>query len=219
MRLLFFAAALALAAGPASAQPSFGLKAGLNVSNFVGDDAGGSQARLGAVGGLTARLPLTPSVGLQLEALYSQKGDEFDSAFLEDGPLYVVDTRLGYLEIPAALRLSVPAAPALDLGVYAGGYVGVPVTSEVSASGAVPRDLEDDIFDFDVEARTDYGYLVGLDVGSGPFYVDARYTQGLVGAIEFDPVLGLDADRKNQVVSLTLGFRFGDTGARPRGRY
>ena len=209
-------AALAFLALPASAQPTFGLKAGLNVANFTGGDAGGSEARLGFVGGLTARLPFTPSVALQLEALYAQKGDEFNGDFLVNPRDYTIDTRIDYLEIPAALRLGVPASPTLDLGVSAGGYVGVPLTSSVSAEGDVPGGINADIRDFDLEPNTDYGFLIGVDAGSGPFYVDARYTQGLTDAIEFDPVLGEDTDRKNQVVSLTFGYRFGGGGY---GRY
>ena len=46
-------------------------------------------------------------------------------------------------------------------------------------------------------------------MGSGPFYVEGRYSLGLANAIDFDAVLGDDVDKKNQVVSFTLGYRFG----------
>ena len=72
-------------------------------------------------------------------------------------------------------------------------------------------------FENDLDLNTDYGFLIGVDAGSGPFYVDARYTQGLTDAIDFDPGLGEgDLDKKNQVISLTFGYRFGGRGY---GRY
>ena len=206
---LGLAVALLGLAVPASAQASFGVKAGLNVSNFVGDDANGSEARLGFVGGLTSRLAVNPSVALQLEALYSQKGDTFDAIVLEGARDYQIDTRIDYLEIPASLRLGVPLSPLLDAGVSLGGYVGVPLSSSLSVDGDVPSDVVRDVEDIDLDPATDYGVLIGVDIGSGPFYVDGRYTLGLAGATDNDPVFGLDLDRKNSVASFTFGYRFG----------
>ena len=219
MRLLSLAAlAAALLAAPASAQAQIGLKAGLNVANFVGDDAEGSEARLGFVGGLTGRFDVTPTVAFQLEALYSQKGETLDGDVLDPGRDYQLDTRLNYLEIPASLRFGVPLNPLLDAGVSGGGYVGIPVSTEISADGDVPRALIDDIESDGIDANTDYGVLIGVDVGSGPFFVDARYTLGLAEVTDFDPVFGdgrgQGLDRKNSVVQLTLGYRFGGGNAR-----
>lgn len=201
MRLsLFLALAAAFVAVPASAQASFGLKAGLNTSFFSGDDAAESSPRLGFVGGLTGRYAVTPTVAVQAEALYAQKGDVFEntSGFKEV-------TKLDYVEIPASVRLSVPISPLMDAGVSVGGYVGIPVKSEVHVDGT---------FETDLDAGTDYGALIGVDVGSGPFYVDARYSFGLTEAIDYDPGLDLSPDFKNQAISLTFGYRFGGGGYR-----
>ena len=202
MRSLLIAAAVFGLAASTSAQTTFGLKGGLNVANFGGDDAANSEARLGVVAGAFARVPFTPLLALQVEGLYSQKGEEYlnTAGFTES-------TRLDYLEVPATLRLSVPASPALDLGVSAGGYLGVPLNGQVEVDGIVEDDLD---------LNTDYGFVVGADLGSGPFTIDARYSQGLTEAIDFDPALGSNLDKKNQVVSLTFGYRFGGGGY---GRY
>lgn len=198
--LLLAALALGLAAPVASAQPTFGLKAGLNTAFFSGDDAVNSDPRLGFVGGITSQFPLTPSVAIQLEALYSQKGETYENMSGLDEV-----TKLAYLEIPASVRLSVPLGDLLEGGVTLGGYLGVPLSSEVEVDGEDASDLD---------ANLDFGPLVGVDIGSGPVYVDARYTFGLTDAIEFDPVRGSDLDLKNQVVSLTFGYRFGGGGYR-----
>ena len=203
MRALSLAAAAALVLSvPALAQPTFGVKAGLTVASFSGDDAVDSEARLGFVGGLTAHAPVTPRVGVQVEALYLQAGEEyFNSAGL------VEETRIDYLRIPGAVRFALPASPTLDVGVSVGAYVGVPLRGEVSVDG---------VFENDLDLNTDVGGLVGVDLGSGPFYVDARYSFGLTNAIEYDPGIdAFDLEKRNQVVSLALGYRFG--GNRYRG--
>ena len=196
---LGLAVALLGLAVPASAQASFGVKAGLNTAFFSGDDANNSDPRLGFVGGLTSRFAVNPAVALQLEALYSQKGDTFENSQGLDEV-----TRLDYLEIPASVRFGVPLSPLLDAGVSVGGYVGVPLSGTIEVDGVRATDPE---------LNTDYGALIGVDVGSGPFYLEGRYSLGLANAIEFDPSFDPDPnaeiDKKNQVVSFTFGYRFG----------
>ena len=184
-----------LAALPASAQASFAVKGGLNTTFFSGDDAVESDPRLGFVGGVAVRYPVTPTVAVQAEALYSQKGDQFenDLGFTEA-------TRLSYVEVPVMVRLGVPLGAFLDGGVVVGGYAGLPVRSEVTVEGT---------FEDELDAATDYGALVGLDVGSGPFFVEGRYTFGLTDAIDFDPGFDFAPDFRNQAVSFTIGYRFG----------
>ena len=186
------------------------------MTNFVGDDANGSEAALGFVGGLTSRLPVSPTVAVQLEALFAQKGDTFDAVVLEGGRDYQIDTRINYLEIPVSVRFGIPLSELLDAGAYVGGYAGIPVSSSVEVDGDVPSDVISDVAEFDLDPAIDYGALIGVDVGSGPFYVDARYSLGLADSTDDDPVFGPDLDRKNSAVSLTFGYRFG--GATPRGR-
>ena len=207
MRSLFAAAALFAApalVSPAAAQASFGLKAGLNTSFFSGDDAGTSgtaigetQPRLGLVGGVTARFDVNPGFALQAEALYSQKGDVLNAPEAAGGDLV---TRLDYLEVPVTARLGSRLGQTLDGGVSLGGYAAFPLRARVT----------DDLGEVDdIDARTDYGLVLGLDAGSGPYYVEGRYSLGLAKPIEFDSVLGEDPDLKNQAVSLTFGVRFG----------
>ncbi len=212
-RLGLGAALLASLAVPAQAQVAVGAKAGLNVTNFSGDDANNSESRLGFVGGLTGRFAVTPMVSVQAEALYAQKGDTFDAVVLDGARDYQIDTRIDYLEIPVSVRVGVPLSELLDAGVYLGGYAGIPLTSKVSLDGDAPNDVIDDVANVDIDAATDYGVLLGVDVGSGPFYLDARYSLGLADVTDNDPVFGSGLDRKNSAVSLTFGYRFGG-GAR-----
>ena len=196
MRALTFAALL-LAAPLASAQvgPSFGLKGGLNTTFFSGDTSPGLDPVLGGVGGVVLGFDANPGFGVRLEALYSQKGAR-DEARDET-------YRFDYLEVPAYGRLAVPLGEFLEGGVQLGGYLGIPLRTSVTDR------------DTDIDANTDYGALIGVDVGSGPYYAEARYSLGLAQVSDSEELadLLLDnddlADLKNQAISFTFGVRFG----------
>ena len=136
MRSLLFAALVLVAAPLASAQATFGLKAGLNTSFFSGDDADGLDAKLGAVGGATVRFDVNPGFGVGVEALYSQKGARYEDPLDAD---FDESYHFDYVEIPAYVRLAVPLGDYLEGGVSLGGYVGIPVSSKVTG------DLDDSI--------------------------------------------------------------------------
>lgn len=188
-------------AAPAQAQAIFGLKAGLNTAYFSGDDAAGTDPRLGAVGGAFVRFDVTPSVALQLEALYSQEGaEDFDGTY-----------KLDYVDVPVLLRLGVPVSRLADAGVYAGPSLGIPVRSEFEFDNGST---------VDEETKLDIGLAVGVDFWSGPVGVDLRYTAGLTDVFSDEiagvPVTALDI--RNQAFTVTLGYRFGATDSR-RYRY
>lgn len=193
MRLsLLLVLAAALAAPAAQAQLAFGLKGGLNTAWQAGEDDVFSQPRLGAVGGVVLRAPLSPSLSLQAEGLYSQKGGVSEDLTGD------ITLELDYVEIPVLLRAALPVSPLLDVGLSAGGSVGIPVRT-VLRDEAGTR--------IDVETETDFGAAVGLDVGSGPYSIGARYTFGLTDVLD-DPSLGT-FDASNQTVSLTFQALFG----------
>ncbi|MEM6287675.1 MAG: porin family protein [Bacteroidota bacterium] len=193
---LLLAAALAFAAVPASAQATFGLKGGLNTAFFSGGDADGTGARLGGVGGAFVRYDATPSLGLQVEALYSQEGAQ-EEAVGDEGTY-----RFDYIDIPILVRYAIPVSQFADAGVYAGPSIGIPIREEF--------EFEDGEV-VDEALNTDLGITVGADYWSGPIGVDLRYTAGLTDAFsdEIDGELVEPLDIRNQTFTVTLGFRFG----------
>lgn len=190
-----------LLAAPASAQTQFLVKGGLNTAFFVGDDAAGTDPRLGFVGGAGLRFDVSPSLAVQVEALYSQEG-----ARESDGSgTYELD----YLDVPILLRLGAPIGRVADAGLYGGVQLGIPLRAEFDPDFG-PAEEE--------QTRTDVGVALGADYGSGPISIDARYVIGLVDAFD-DEINGIPVDLldiSNQTFSVTLGYRFG--GDR-RGRY
>lgn len=214
--LLLLLLALPLAA---SAQPVFGVKAGLNVSNFYGFDEADLEGQdrspsLGLMAGVTAQLPVSSSFAVQPEVLFSQKGFELSSqadAQEEINISYNVD----YIEVPLLARFALPVGPFADAGVLIGPAVAFKVNEdfdvEIDGEELTGTDLEDflDLNDEDVFESFDAGAVVGAEYGSGPFAVEARYTYGLLNInrnVEDDP----DTPTiRNGVFSITGIFWFG----------
>lgn len=198
-------AALALLATSASAQTTFLLKGGLNTAYFSGEDAAGTDPSLGATGGVGLRFDVTPSLGVQVEALYSQEGAEDPS-----GPgTYQLD----YLDVPITVRAALPLSRYADAGLYAGPQIGIPLRSEFDFDGGGSSD---------VDLKTDIGLTLGADYWSGPIGIDLRYTTGLTDAFQDDGTLDVPLDIRNQAFTVSLGYRFGGKayGRRSgRGRY
>lgn len=196
MRLLSLTALAALLlAAPASAQVAIGVKAGLNVATLSGDGTAGLDPRLGFAGGLQARFDLTPAVGLQVEALYSQKGAE-DSEGIDDGT-YQFD----YIEIPVLARVALPVSRLADAGIYAGPSFGIPVGGRFDSA-----ELDELDIDYDGDLATDIGVAVGADYYGGPVGIDLRYTFGVTDT--FEDGVGL-ANARNGAFTVSLGYRFG----------
>lgn len=205
MRFLSLAALAAiLLAAPASAQLAFGAKAGLNVASLNGDGTSGLDPRLGFAGGLQARYDLTPTVGLQVEALYSQKGAK-DQA--EEGQNTVDDGtyQFDYIEIPVLVRVGLPVSRLADAGIYAGPSIGIPVGARFDSAG----DNDNRDIDYDGDLSTDIGVAVGADYYAGPVGVDLRYTFGVTDV--FEDGVGIP-DARNGAFAVSLGYRFGGGG-------
>jgi len=99
MKKLFIAAIAVLAFGSANAQETkFGVKAGLNFSNFTGDVENNSMKVGFHVGGLV-NIKVSDKFSVQPELLYSGQGAKFDGG---------VTVSADYLNIPvmANSRLS-----------------------------------------------------------------------------------------------------------------
>ena len=227
MRFSLLAFALVAFAATAQAQsPSFGLKAGLNTATLFFDDDGAfdedgieKQARLGFVGGVTADVPFTPSLGLRTEVLYAQKG--FKTSFNFEGTDEAGDfdasqtIQLDYLEVPVLLNVMIPMQNGLEVGVQAGAVPAFKLRAALNCGG----EADDDQFcepegdaareEFDSQFKSfDLGGALGLTVGAGPFAVDARYTLGLLNVVD-EEELEEDDSVKNGVFSIAAIYRFG----------
>ena len=217
---------------PAAAQfPGFGIKGGVNLTEFVGGE-GDTKTGLN----LGASIPLFNLGPVQIvpEIFYAQKGGtEFESgeACLDlrnpspdpTGFDCIYDFSIDYIEVPLLAKLYLPPIPgarALRPYLQGGPTYAWKLDCELSieafaAAGTQERPCESDQFQ---DARSaienaDRGILLGgglnLDVpGLGALNLDARWIRGLARLRENSA----GEELNNQAFTLLLGYTIGTPG-------
>lgn len=224
MRTILFSLAMLAIAAPALAQPSFGVKAGLNVADIfvdTGDDFDfDNELRLGVVAGATVDVPLSPTLGARIEALYAQKGYRLETRFTDANtpdPTFIegsLTVKLDYLEVPVLLNVMVPMQSGLEIGVQAGVVPAFLINDGIGCSGFdasevdICADIDDENEDLGFDSF-DLGAAAGATVGAGPFAVDLRYTYGLIDIQDDDDFNVGQTTVRNGVFSVTGVYRFG----------
>ena len=204
-----FISALALAPAPALAQvqTQFGVQGGINVANidFTTDDpefTADFKSRTRGVGGIVVAWDFNPNAGLQLDFLYSQKGTKAGATITEDGETFDfnLEASVDYLEIPILVRANMPASDTVKFRVFGGPAIGFKVSDDFkqSINGVDIPAEEGDAPEF---KSYDFSLVAGGAVQFGQFFVDARYSWGLVN-ISND-------DEGEKVKTRTFGFMVG----------
>jgi hypothetical protein len=133
--------------GPA---PGLGVEVGMNLANFNGQNANDViGSRLGWVGGGFLSLPFGPTLALQPEVLYEQKGGKIN------GNSYQVD----YVEVPILLDITLVGPLGILLGPSFAGKVFDNNLSDVNNS--------------------EVGLIGGAQLNLARFLVSGRYEVGL----------------------------------------
>lgn len=173
----------------ATAQAQFGIRAGYNSANF-------SETNFDAKSGFHAGVYYTIGSGFvtfEPGLQYAQKGYQGT----EVGTGRSVDEQLGYIDIPVLVRLNL--IPAVN--IFAGPQASLLLSSEYN--------LGEDTFDSSEAIR---GYDIGGVVGA-----QVKLPLGLNAQASYD--FGLtslnyyNADVKNQVFKISLGYTFGGNSA------
>lgn len=202
-------AGVALMAGTAVAQDSGlvakGVKAGVSLATFGGDDvdmgtvSAGTRTGL-AVGGFLT-FAMGPNFAFQPELLYVQKGAKYEEG--DESATF----KFAYLDIPLLLKARFPTSGSVRPNLFAG-----PVGSlKLSADGeATEGDLSMSMDISDMVKGFDFGMAFGggLDfaMGQNTLSLDARYTLGLTDWPDTD--FGDGGSAKNQGWLITLGLGF-----------
>lgn len=181
MKKLFLAGAALLAFTAASAQADgtkFGIKGGVQFTNFAGD--GDWNGKTGFYVGGLVDLAVAENFHIQPELLFSMEGAEGDT------PPNDVDFGISYLRIPVMLKYYVMEGFNLQVG------------PEIAFKIATAEEAVDEAI-----TSTDFGLGAGLgyEMASGLMF-DVRYNLGLSNITEGD------GDLKNTGIQLGLGYRF-----------
>lgn len=195
MKRIFLTVSLCalFAAGAFAQGMSGGLKAGLNLANFSGDDAEGTDMRIAYHIGGYLNIGFSEALSFQPELLYNSVG-----AKQSEGDEELV-YKMNYVSVPLNLiysfgNFNVQAGPQFSFLASAKGKV---------SSG-------DDSAEVDIKELfkgTDLGVNLGIGASFGKIHASARYFLGLTDIPDTDG----DVNLKNSNIQLSLGYKlFGE---------
>ncbi len=181
-----------------------GIKFGLNIAKFTGDDAEGSENLTGLVVGGYLRLGIG-FLSIQPEILFTRKGVKTNE--IEEGTAVEQKIKNDYLEIPVLIRLGFGNSSGLKPSLFAGPAVALLVNSRrLTTFGGGQSSIEVDVNRLFKEFELGYVIGAGVDVKLGlrTFLFEIRYSGGLSSIDDS----GNDADKKNSVISIMGGLAF-----------
>lgn len=205
-----------------------GIRGGINLSQFVGEDVSETEELLGLNAGLSFSIIQMGPVSIVPEVYYAEKGTRFTEQirqFQQMNPETPVNPEeidlefnLAYVEIPVLIKVQLPFLSTKVLHPYvAGGPVfGFRMDCDISFSNGNAeqeiQDCTDENLD-DIEATfndADRGYVLstGIDFQIpilGTLTLDGRYYRGLSRLIENEE----NDDIYNQNITLMLGYNIG----------
>ena len=209
--------AMISATGAAAAETSFGIKAGINMSNASGAPEGWDDSiemKTGITAGAFVNFAINENFSLQPELLYTQKG--FRSALI-DGIIDIdLKVSLDYFELPFLAKYAFSADKKFRPTLFAGPSFAYCFGSTLAVSSWI---LSADIDFSSLTHTTDFGIVLGggfdYETDSGTIVFDARFTYNftkviLTGDFEIngDTETIDEDDFQNYGLSFTLGYAF-----------
>jgi hypothetical protein len=191
---------------------SFGVKAGLNLSNLVikedGSEIPDLDYRPGFHAGLTTDIPLSTLFSLDAGILASTKG-----AIIQQGDIsgnVKFSFNMLYVDVPIALKAHFPINSTAKAYIAAGPYVGVGLIGKTKLTVTVLDESEETTDDItwgnneEETNRLDYGASLGAGVELGSVLIGVSYNLGLDNIANTN-----EASIKHRVIGVSLGYRFG----------
>ncbi len=177
-----------------------GVKGGISMANFYGDDVEDTSMKIGAVGGAFVTAHINEMIGVRLEALYVQKGAEAEDSV--GTTVETVKAKYDYLEIPLLAVAQFEAAEKMMINVYAGPALGILVSAKVE-----DVDVKDFTKSMDFGIAGGAGFSYAMEAFT--ILLEARYTLGLMSLDDTEA----EADVKNGNFSIMGGFSIPFGGA------
>lgn len=219
MKKILLTAAVVFALGTAAQAQDmrFGVKAGVNFSNFGGDEVGDSSARTGFHVGAVAEFPLSENFSIQPEVLFSQQGsqNEFNEVYTIGGvevrDSYEVKQTLNYINVPIAAQYEIfdgftlHAGPQIGFLISANGKV-----EGTTTGGGMSQSIDTETDNKDAFETVDFSAFggVGYELPMGLFF-QARYNAGISSVIKNSE--GTDSEdikTTGNTLSVSVGFKF-----------
>ncbi|MFV1883984.1 MAG: porin family protein [Balneola sp.] len=168
--------------------PKFGIKGGVNFSNFAQTEIEDYETKAGFVLGAFLELGIPMfSVSIQPEILYAQFG-----AGIKDADATV---DLNYIQIPVLLKINFDA-PGATPNIYFGPYANFLASAEVDGDGGsveIDEIIEDSAF----------GVIIGGGIDLSKVQLGIRISAGITEVFKED----FSDDETNFGVALTVGLK------------
>jgi hypothetical protein len=183
-----------------NAQMRFGVKGGLNLASIsTSDKTVPTSSALGFHGGIVLDAPLSESISIQPNLLFSQKGFSLDASGISSKVTF------NYIEIPVNFLYN--ATDALTIG--AGPFLGYALSA--SAKTTFNGQTQTTDVDFDNKSqRVDYGLNItaGYEIIEG-LVISANYSLGLAN-LNKDATTSSTNTIKNNVIGFSVTKFFGE---------
>lgn len=190
---------------------SFGVKAGYNYANLVGDTPKmlNFEANHGFYVGASFDLPIADVFSIQPEVIYSRQGAKMSGNIL--GVKFEGKLNMDYVNVPVMAKLNIGD----NFSVLAGPQVGFLVNDpQVVTSSSLTKDQSSTLLNKDNFAKFDFGLSLGAMYRMNGLYFDARYYHGLANTFDSknnsaqNIQVGKDQNFRNSVFSVGVGFIF-----------
>lgn len=207
MKKIILTSLLLFAFGFTFAQKAqFGIKGGLNSSNFSGDTEGVDfKSRIGFNVGIFAAIMLSEKITLQPEILYSTQGAKAVNVTVPyDDMLFTGDVKfnLSYINIPVMFKYYVADKFNLEAGPQIGFLTSAETSTKLDGSNQTVDEDAKDYFE-----SVDFGFNVGAGYDfTDKIFAGIRYNIGLSNVFKTQP--GDDSETQNSVFSLSVGYKF-----------
>lgn len=190
----------------ASAQVGLGIKGGVNMSNFYGDELNDKNAKIGFNIGLAVDYDFAYNSAIQTGLFFTTKGAKYTAS--EGSASAEATVNPMYLQLPVHYAYKLDVTPGTRIVFHAGPYAAYGVGGKTKFKGSLGdssvKSGGDDVFgDNNLLKPFDAG--LGLGVGSefGAIVVDLGWDMGLVNISNSD-----NGNIKNQNAYLSVGYKF-----------
>lgn len=203
----------ALGISPAIAQEEkplrFGVKLGMNISDFRGNEVEGLGElidwKAGFCGGFFMSYAVNDWFTVQPELLYSMKGMKIGMFGFS-----ALTFSLDYIEVPVLAMAKLPLKSRLKPFVYAGPVIGFNVRSNMSV-GLFDDEYEVDLTEYvnTTEFSLAFGGGINVVVAGRELILEVRYVPGLTNILdEKVEETGESIEWKNDTISILAGLAF-----------
>lgn len=199
-------AAMLIMVTAASAQVNLGVKGGVNMSNFYGDELDDRKAKVGFHIGLAADYEFMYNSAIQTGLFFTTKGAKYEGSLGSVSGEISVNPM--YLQLPVHYAYKLDVSPGTRIVFHAGPYAAYGVGGKTkfkvsSGNGSAERDGENVFGDDKLLKPFDAGLGLGVGAEFGPILIDLGWDMGLVNISNVS-----NGNIKNQNAYLSVGYKF-----------